>query len=172
MSKGQSKYPWEEIRACHAAGMTLTSIAETFKIPIGTILSKSHKEQWGKKLELIRKSTKKTLSTIQEQNIAEGKSSRLAPKSAQEAIISDWIKKGDTHKGRMHEIIQRLTEQVEANPPEVETVKDLKDLNEIAMKVYGIEEKNSKPNQNCLVNLQFLTTEKPIIRTQAGNQVQ
>lgn len=151
-----NSYPWEEIRALYASGVSPKTLKRQFNIPTGTLNHRMFKYNWAAERAKARAlANPRTISDMQSQDKTLAIS---APKNLGEAIEQDWADKGNNHRVLVHEIVSELMEQVKASPPEVETMKDLDILDQIARRAYGLEEKEKmNPASRCIINMAFLT---------------
>ena len=132
---------WAEIRTAHASGIGLREIARNMGIPAGTILARSKREGWSRRIEAAKSIARR---------------SSPSPVAVVDAVAATMAERGQRHLQRMAGVVEKTLPHIEGmEPGEVlDRVEDIDRLDKVARRTYGLNEQSSALTVNVALLVQ------------------
>jgi hypothetical protein len=134
----------EQIKTAYASGIGLREIARSIGIPEGTILSRAKRAGWTREIQSAKALAKREDS---------------APAvTATEAVAITMQQRGERHRERMANIVEKTVPHVEAMEPGaiLNCIDDVDTLDKVARRTFGLNENDG--GNNVLVNIALLNS--------------
>lgn len=144
---------WDGPRMAFAAGMTLAEISKKFGIAEGSVNSACSRQGWNRLLLEAKNSTKQRTENLT--GNSETGNLQVIPPDAARVLAEDLAEKGNAHRVQLAHLIEQKMEDLKADGlPEVKFMSDVKILDDIARRNFGLDQEASQ--QKCIINLALL----------------
>ncbi len=131
---------WGEIRAAHASGVGLRELARTMNIPAGTILARSRRESWSRRIEAAK-------------SLARQASPEIA---VVDAVALTLQQRGQRHLRRMAGVVEKTLPHIETMEPDgiLDRIAQVETFDKLARRTFGLND--GAGQTNVMVSVQML----------------